>query len=107
MDSVELYRQLLGLSAPWTVERVELDVARQHVEIHVEHPARQCFVCPECGKELAVYDHVGERVWRHLDSCQFLTYLHARPPRVSCPEHGGRQGGRPRAGGVKPFTKFF
>ena len=24
-----------------------------------------------------------ERVWRHLDSCQFLTYLHARPPASS------------------------
>jgi hypothetical protein len=26
-----------------------------------------------------------------LDSCQFLTYLHAAPPRISCPEHGVRQ----------------
>ena len=107
MDSVELYRQLLGLSAPWTVERVELDVARQHVEIHVEHPARQCFVCPECGKELAVYDHVGERVWRHLDSCQFLTYLHARPPRVSCPEHGVRQAHLPWTEVGSRFTNSF
>jgi hypothetical protein len=32
MDSNELYRQLLGLSDPWTVERVELDVAQTHVE---------------------------------------------------------------------------
>ena len=31
MESVELYRQLLGLTAPWTVERVELDIAKQRV----------------------------------------------------------------------------
>ena len=37
MESVELYRQLLGLTAPWTVERVELDVERQRVEVHVGH----------------------------------------------------------------------
>ncbi len=29
MESAELYGQLLGLTAPWTTERVELDVARQ------------------------------------------------------------------------------
>lgn len=23
--------------------------------------------------------------WRHLDSCWFLTFLHASPPRVACP----------------------
>lgn len=38
MDSVELYRQLLGLTAPWTVEQVELDMAMQRVDVHVEHP---------------------------------------------------------------------
>jgi hypothetical protein len=78
MDSVELYRQLLGLTAPWTVERVKLDVAKQHVEVYVGHPAGQRFTCPECGRELGVYDHQAERVWRHLDSCQFLTYLGQR-----------------------------
>jgi transposase len=107
MDSVELYRQLLGLTAPWTVERVELDVARQQVEVQVGHPAGQKFACPECGRELSVYDHQAERVWRHLDSCQFLTYLHARPPRVSCPEHGVRQVALPWAQAGSRFTNLF
>jgi transposase len=40
---------------------------------------------------LALYDDAEERVWRHLDSCQFMTYLHAQPPRVQCPTHGVRQ----------------
>jgi hypothetical protein len=35
MESKELYRVLLGLSEPWTVERVELDMARQEVSVHV------------------------------------------------------------------------
>lgn len=107
MDSVELYRQLLGLTAPWTVERVELNMAQQHVEVHVGHPAGQRFACPECGRELGVYDHLAERVWRHLDSCQFLTYLHARPPRVSCPEHGVRQVTLPWAQAGSRFTNLF
>ncbi|MBZ0096707.1 MAG: ISL3 family transposase [Sulfuricella sp.] len=107
MDSVELYRRLLGLTAPWTVERVELDMAKQHVEVYVGHPAGQRFACPECGRELGVYDHQAERVWRHLDSCQFLTYLHARPPRVSCPEHGVRQVTLPWAQAGSRFTNLF
>ena len=107
MDSVELYRQLLGLTAPWTVERVELDMAKQHVEVHVGHAPGQRFACPECGRELSVYDHLAERVWRHLDSCQFLTYLHARPPRVSCPEHGVRQVTLPWAQAGSRFTNLF
>jgi transposase len=107
MDSVELYRQLLGLTAPWTVERVELDMAKHHVEVYVGHPAGQRFACPECGRELGVYDHLAERVWRHLDSCQFLTYLHARAPRVSCPGHGVHQVTLPWAQASSRFTNLF
>lgn len=107
MDSVELYRQLLGLEAPWTVDGVDLDVARQHVTVHVSHPPRQRFCCPECNRELGVYDHLAERRWRHLDSCQFLTYLHARPPRVSCPDHGIRQVKLPWAEAGSRFTQLF
>jgi transposase len=107
MESVELYRQLLGLSEPWTVERVELDVARQHVEVYGGHPAGQRLACPECGRGLGVYDHTAERVWRHLDSCQFLTYLHARLPRVSYPEHGVRQVALPWAQAGSRFTNLF
>jgi transposase len=107
MESVELYRQLLGLTAPWTVERVELDMERQRVEVHVGHAPGQRFACPDCGQELAVYDHLGERTWRHLDSMQFLTYLHARPPRVSCAEHGVKQVRLPWTEAGSRFTNMF
>jgi transposase len=107
MESVELYRQLLGLTAPWTVERVELDVEQQRVEVHVEHTPGQRFACPECGQQLSVYDHLGERAWRHLDSMQFLTYLHARPPRVSCAQHGVKQVRLPWAEAGSRFTNLF
>ena len=107
MDTAELYRQLLGLMTLWTVDRVDLDVMKQRVDVHVGHPAGERFACPECGKEFAVYDHLAERVWRHLDSCQFLTYLHARAPRVSCPEHGVRQAALPWAESGSRFTNMF
>ena len=47
--------------------------------------------CPECGRTVPLHDHAEERPWRHLDTCHCQTYLHARLPRVECPEHGARQ----------------
>lgn len=107
MQDTELYRHLLGLEAPWEVSRVELSAEGGRIDVWVEHPRRTRFVCPACGQELAVYDHAEEREWRHLDSCQFLTYLHAKPPRVECPEHGVRQVTLPWAEPMSRFTILF
>jgi len=65
MDSVELYRQLPGLAVPWTVERAELDVARQQVDVRVCHTPGQRFARPGCGREPGGYDHLPERGRRH------------------------------------------
>jgi transposase len=87
----ELYRQLLGLEKPWTVDRVELDVKTQRVDVWAKHEKMKSWPCPECAKLCGLHDHDAERTWRHLDSCSFQTHLHARVPRVNCPEHGVRQ----------------
>lgn len=107
MESKELYRHLLGLDEPWVVARVNLDMAKQHVDVYVDHPSGTRFACPECGQACAVYDHLAERVWRHLDSCQFMTYLHASPPRIKCPDHGVRQASLPWAQAGSRFTHMF
>jgi transposase len=88
LRDTELYRQILGLEKPWSVSKVELNMGEQHVDVWVEHEPSVRWPCPECQGELAVRDHAEERVWRHLDTCQFKTMLHARVPRVDCPEHG-------------------
>ena len=71
MRDVELYRQLLGIEVPWKVERVDLSVAEQRVDVVVGHADGVRWPCPECATELSVYDHAEERAWRHLDSCGF------------------------------------
>jgi transposase len=88
MLDTELYSHLLGISSPWFVSHVDLSVANQRVEVWAEHADGDAFPCPECGTALAIYDHAPERTWRHLDSCQFKTFLKARVPRVNCPDHG-------------------
>ena len=107
MRDIELYRHLLGLEQPWTVSRVELDLTEQRVDVWADHSAGKRWTCPECSSELGLYDHSEERVWRHLDSCQFMTYLHARPPRVRCPEHGVLQVRLPWAEARARFTALF
>lgn len=91
MKDTELYHHLLGLQEPWFVSDVQINVNGQQVDVWVEHPKGLQWACPECGAQGPLHDHAQERVWRHLDSCQFRTFLHARPPRVVCPEHGVRQ----------------
>jgi transposase len=107
MDSTELYRQLLGVTTPWMVNRVDMDVAHPRVDVHLVHASGARFACPECAAELAVYDHAEERIWRHLDSCHFQTLLHARPPRVQCPEHGVLRVTLPWAQPGGRFTNLF
>jgi len=88
MQDKELYEELLGIKAPWSVSRIELDAKAERVDIWVEHSEGAAWNCPECGEGLKVYDHSEERSWRHLDTCQCQTHLHARIPRVQCPKHG-------------------
>ena len=107
MDSTELYSQLLGVVAPWTVQRVAMDVHGLSVDVYLEHAKAVRFACPTCGTSCPVYDHLAERRWRHLDSCHFRTVLHAKPPRVECPEHGVRQIALPWAEGNARFTRMF
>ncbi len=42
---------------------------------------------PECGEEFPISDHVKERIKSDLDSGIYHVYLHARTPKIRCPEH--------------------
>ena len=63
--------------------------------------------CPECGAACKLYDHQPERQWRHLDTCQYQTILHAEPPRSDCGDHGVRVVKMPWAEPSGRFTALF
>ena len=48
-----------------------------------------------------------ERQWRHLDTCQYRTIVHAAPPRSACPKHGARVVKLPWAEPSSRFTALF
>ncbi|MFQ5899922.1 MAG: helix-turn-helix domain-containing protein, partial [Candidatus Methylomirabilia bacterium] len=105
MRDVELYRTILGLRVPWTVASVNLDVKGQQVVVRVEAGAGP-FPCPECETAAPRYDSKPRR-WRHLDTCQFTTWIEVEVPRVHCPSHGVRQIRIPWAEPGSQFTALF
>ncbi|MCH8851581.1 MAG: ISL3 family transposase [Planctomycetes bacterium] len=84
----ELFRVALGLAEPWRISKVEFSAEQQQLDLWVDFPSGSRFACPECGhSECGAYD-TSERTWRHLNFFQYKTLLHARQPRVECPDHG-------------------
>jgi len=106
MQSTTLYQQILGLSAPWRVVNVDLNLPGKSVQVRVEHDGSCPHQCPQCGQTCPGYDS-GERSWRHLDTCQMQTVLTAQVPRVRCPEHGVRLVQVPWAEPNGRFTALF
>src|SRR5438309_335324 len=107
MQDHELYRRILGIEAPWQVERVELKVQQGEVHVYLAHQDDRQWVCAVCGALAPLYDHQPEREWRHLDTCQYRTILHASPPRTQCAEHGVRVVKLPWAEPSSRFTELF
>src|SRR5215831_13714939 len=109
MQDCQLYEQILGIRSPWYVERVELNLDKvpAAIRVYVKHQPIQVWPCAQCGQECALYDHQPERQWRHLDTCQYQTILHAAPPRTNCSEHGPRVVKLPWAEPGSRFTALF
>ena len=103
MRDTEFYEALLGLRDPWRVTKVELDPDAGRVDVWIEDRSGVKWNCPECENKGPVYDHSEERLWRHLNTCQFGTYIHCHLPRVKCPTHGVRQVCAPWA---EPGSRF-
>jgi len=106
MELEEHYSQLLGITSPWEIYRVELKLEAQRVEIWIEYTDDEGR-CPECGSACSKYDTRKERTWRHLDTMQFATYLHCEVPRVHCDKHGVKSLSVPWAGKNSRFTLLF
>jgi transposase len=103
MQDHQLYQQILGLTSPWHVAGVELKLEEGEVHVHLDHDPQATWHCPECERACPLHDHAEQRVWRHLDTCQYQTLLHASLPRTHCPEHGVRV---VRVSWAEPHSRF-
>ena len=107
MQDHQLYQRILGIEGPWQVERVDLKLKEGEVHVYLTHEDNREWACAECGVLCPLYDHQPERQWRHLDTCQYRTILHAEPPRSQCPEHGVRVVKLSWAEASSRFTALF
>ena len=89
MQDHELYRRILGIEAPWQVDSVDLKLEAGEVHVRLAHRDRMDWPCLECGASCQLHDHQPERQWRHLDTCQYRTILHAAPPHRADDFHVG------------------
>lgn len=106
MEERALYAAILGVTSPWKVEQVDLRLGEGEIHVWLALPEKQLWVCPECLERAPIHDH-RERIWRHLDTCQYRTLIHARVPRLNCPNHGIRQILVPWAEANSRFTALF
>jgi len=107
MDATEKhYANLLGLDSSWKVERVKLNVEKLRLDIFVQY-SQTGGTCPECAVACRMYDRSPSRVWRHLDTMQFETFLHGEPLRVECEKHGVKTVPLPWAEKHSRFTQLF
>jgi hypothetical protein len=82
VKSTDFYRQILGISAPWKIVNVELDMEAKRVVITAEVDRATKWAHPET-KQAASLHKWTERTWRHLDTCQFETVIKANGS-ISC-----------------------
>ena len=107
MHDVDLFGAALGLEKPWQVVAVEFDVERRRLDLRIDFGKGGRFPCPECGRADCPVHDTEPHTWRHLNFFQHEAYLHARVPRVECPEHGVKQVKVPWARGRSDFTLLF
>jgi transposase len=109
VDELGLFTAALGLTAPWRVARTEFDAEQARLDLYLEFDRGAQFPCPvkDCAHRACPVHDTADKTWRHLDFFQHKAFLHARAPRVRCPDHGVRQvsvsWARPGSG----FTMLF
>jgi transposase len=102
----EHYQQLLGFSAIWKVDDVNLSVSGLKIDVHLRFVGDEVF-CPQCGDRSKAYDKAPEQSWRHLDTMQFETIIIARIPRCQCETCGVKTIAIPWAAPNSRFNLLF
>ena len=106
MRDKDLYATILGIQSPWLVSEVLLDAKERRVTVRINCAEAAEVHCPECGEACPRHDH-RLRTWRHLDTCQYETFLEVAVPRTRCDEHGVHQIRVPWGEPGSRFTALF
>ena len=81
------YEKMLGLDENWKVKGVKQDDEARKVTVVIEYSHQGKYKCPQCRMAAILHDY-QERTVRHLDSCEYRTYLQVQYPLVRCGQCG-------------------
>ena len=87
MQPESLFGMALGIVPPWEVTEVNFSKESNRLDITIDFQRGATFLCPVCGTPAPAYD-TTEKTWQHLNFFQYEAHLHARVPRVNCPNEG-------------------
>jgi len=85
-----LYKDIIGVQAPWTITAVSKSELPKKITVRIEHDPEKILACPICAQSTKLYDH-RVRILRYLDTCQYETYLEVYVPRIKCRKDGVQQ----------------
>ncbi len=81
-NSREIFELALGLSSPWSVEKVSFESKGSQRELHITISfAKGHKFLGNDGNSYGAYDRV-ERSWKHLNFFEHTCYIHAQVPRI-------------------------
>jgi transposase len=79
MTDTAFFSAVLGLTAPWSIDSVQLDLPAKRVTLRLASAPDTRWQWQ--GQAAKVHDY-HEATWRHLDTMQLETVIHAKVPRV-------------------------
>lgn len=107
MRDTDLLQLALGLVPPWMVKAANFDAEARRLDIEIDFARGGHFPCPHCKTADCPVHDTRQQTWRHLDFFQHQAFLHARTPRVTCPDCGVKQIEVPWARPGSGFTLLF
>jgi transposase len=107
MRDTDLLQLALGLVPPWMVKAANFDAEARRLDIEIDFAKGGRFPCPHCAKADCPVHDTAMQTWRHLDFFQHQAFLHARTPRITCPDCGVKQIAVPWARAGSGFTLLF
>jgi len=107
MRDTDLLQLALGLVPPWMVKTANFDAQARRLDIEIDFAKGGRFPCPHCAKVDCPVHDTATQTWRHLDFFQHQAFLHARTPRITCPDCGVKQIAVPWARTGSGFTLLF
>ena len=107
MRDTDLFQLALGLVPPWMVKTCAFDAGRRRLDIEIDFARSGRFPCPQCARADCPVHDTAMQQWRDLDFFQHQAFLHARTPRITCPDCGVKQIAVPWARAGSGFTLLF